>query len=189
MHELLFEYFQEKTNISRRQFQDICPFFEPKRVKKKELLLMEYDVCRYIFFVNHGCLQLYSIDEAGQELTRYLAFERKFATALTSFIRQAPSFEYIQAVVDTELLRITYENFYHLVDTNPAVRFVYRGILENAYITSQERIYNFLGKTAREKLRWLLVSQPDIFNRLPNQVIASYLGMTPYTLSRLKADL
>lgn len=189
MHHILFQYFQEKTGINEGQFQEFSPFFQLKQLRKNEFLLMEKEICRSIYFVNQGCLRIYSIDTEGQEHTRYFAFERKFASALTSFIQKSPSFEFIQATENTEVLVINYDPFFRLVEHNSAVNKVYRNILENAYITSQERIYNFLEKNALEKLHWLLEYQPDIFSRLSNQMIASYLGITPYTLSRLKAAL
>ena len=76
-----------------------------------------------------------------------------------------------------------------LVNTVPQVGLVYRQILEAAFITAQERIYGFQGLTAMEKLRWLLAYQPNILTRLSNKMVASFLGVTPFTLSRLKAEL
>lgn len=189
MHELLYNYFASKTEIDRETFTKFYHYFKPKSVKRNEFLLMEGEVCRFNFFVNKGCLRIFSINEKGQELTRYFAFESKFGTALTSFIEKKPSFEFIQAIERSEILMISRPDFYYLVNTVPEVNFIYRDILEMAYITSQKRIYDFQGQNALERLNWLMKYQPKILSRLSNKVVASYLGVTPYTLSRLKKEL
>ncbi len=189
MYELLYQYFKIKTGIDEKTFTSFSPYFKLKKVKKHAFLLMEGDVCRFNFFVNKGCIRFYTTNQEAQESTRYFAFEGKFGTALTSLIEQTPSFESIQAVEKSELLIISRHDFYHLVNTVPAVNLVYRDILEMAYITSQKRIYDLQGQSALERLKWLLAYQPNILNRLSSKVIASYLGVTPYTLSRLKSEL
>lgn len=189
MYDLLHHYFQQKTGIDEPTFTTFSHYFKLKKVKKNAFLLMEGDICRFNFFVNKGCIRIFTTNEQMQELTRYFAFEGKFGTAMTSLIEQTPSFESIQAVEKSELLMITRQDFYHLVDTVPAVNLVYRDILEMAYITSQKRIYDLQGQSALERLKWLMAYQPNILTRLSSKVIASYLGVTPYTLSRLKAEL
>lgn len=189
MHDLLYQYFKEKTDIEKNHFDEIIKHFQPKTIKRNEFLLRSGEICKYNYFVNKGCLRFFTTNEDGHELTRYFAFESKFGTALSSFIEQKPSYEFIQSVVRSEVLRIPRTDFYHLVETIPEVNVIYRDILEMAYITSQERIYGFQGHSALERLRWLMSYQPKILSKLPNKIIASYLGVTPYTLSRLKAEL
>ena len=189
MYDLLFKYFQTKIEIDQKTFEQFCHCFKPKKAKRNEYLLMNGDVCDFNIFVNKGCLRFYSTNDDAQELTRYFAFEGKFGTALASFIEQKPSLEFIQVIEKSELLIISRQNFLHLVNTVPQVNFVYRDLLEMAYVTSQERIYGFQGQSALERLKWLMAYQPSILSRLSNKVIASYLGVTPYTLSRLKAEL
>lgn len=189
MYQKLHTYFKERTDIDPDTFDEICKYFNPRKTKRDEFLLFEGEVCRFNIFVNSGCVRLYTTNEDGQELTRYFAFEGKFGTALTSLIEQEPSFEYVQSVEESELLVISRENFYQLVNTVPQVNYIYRDILESAYVTSQKRIYGLQGDTALDRLKWLLNYQPNIFTRLSNKVIASYLGVTPYTLSRLKREL
>lgn len=189
MYDHLFKYIQNKTEIDEMSFSEFRHFFKPKTVKKNEFILKEGEVCQHNIFVNKGCLKFYLINDEGKELIRYFAFEGKFGTALSSLIDQKPSFESIQAIEDTELLMISRQDFFHLVDTVPQINFIYRDILEMAYITSQERIYGLQGQRALKQLKWLLSYQPKILSRLSNKVIASYLGVTPYTLSRLKSEL
>lgn len=189
IYELLYQYFKEKTDIDWKTFTDFSSYFKLRHAKRNEVLLSAGEICNFNLFVNAGCVRLYTINKEGQELTRYFAFEGKFGTALTSLIDQKPAFEYMQCVEKSELLIISRKDFYYLVNSVPQVNYIYRDTLEMAYITSQKRIYDLQGQSALERLRWLMEYQPRILTRLSNKVIASYLGVTPYTLSRLKAEL
>lgn len=189
MHEMLYTYFKEKTALDRETFDRIKIHFQPRKAKRNEILLSEGEVCKFNLFVNKGCVRFYSLNEEGIEQTRYFAFEGKFGTSLSSLIDQEPSIEAIQCVEESELLIISRQDFYHLVETVPQVNYIYRDILEMAYITSKKRIYNLQGKNALDRLKWLMEYRPKILSRLSNKLIASYLGITPYTLSRLKARL
>lgn len=189
MYSLLYQYFSARTAIDDACFRRLTNYFVPEICKKKEHLLRPGEVCSFFYFVNSGGIRLYTTNDEGHELTRYFAFEGKFGTALTSFIEQKPSFEYIQCLEKTELLLISRKEFYYLVETVPQMNELYRNILEMAYITSQKRIYGLQGENALERLRWLIGYQPDIFQRVSGKVIASYLGVSSYTLSRLRASL
>ncbi len=189
MFHLLFEYFTEKTGIGEKSFQEISKYFEGTFAKRNEILLSPGEICRFFIFVNKGCIRLFTVNEKGSELTRYIAFEKSFGTALSSLITQKPSNEYIQSIEKSELLVIKRDHFFNLVETSPVFNKIYRHILESAYLTTQQRIYGFQGFGALDKLKWLLNHQPKVLTRISNKIIASYLGVTPYTLSRLKAEL
>jgi CRP-like cAMP-binding protein len=189
MHHLLKNYFQHLTGTDDKVLERISPYFEEKSFKRNEYLLREGEVCRYNYFVVIGCLRLFTTNTEGVENTRYIAFEGKFGTSFTSLITGLPAFENIQSLERTTVLQIRKDDFYTLVETEPSVNKVYRNILESAYITTQRRIYDFQGKDSLERVQWLLKNQPKILNRISNKVVASYLGITPYTLSRLKSKL
>jgi CRP-like cAMP-binding protein len=123
------------------------------------------------------------------EGTRYFAFEGAFGTALPSLIEQTPAFEFVQTIENSELLKISRESFFHLVDTVPQFACVYRKILEMGFITAQKRIYGFQSYDAMQKVRWVMQYQPDFLVRVSNKMAASYLGLTPATLSRIKSKL
>jgi CRP-like cAMP-binding protein len=189
MYKQLHQYFIERTNISEEQFLNIKDYFKHRSLKRNEFLLHVGETCKYNYFVNAGCLRFFTINEEGQELTRYFSFENRFATSMASFIKELPSIEYMQSIMKSEVLVISRQDYYHLVETTPEVNYVYRHMLEMAYIMSQERIYGFQGQSALERLKWLMDQEPKILSKLSNKVIASYLGVTPYTLSRLKAEI
>jgi CRP-like cAMP-binding protein len=189
MHPTLKAYFKERTKINDERLADLSPYFKEKSFDKHAFLLREGEVCKFNYFIVSGCLRMFSVNSEGLENTRHLAFEGKFGTSFTSLITGQPSIEYIQVLENTTVLYISKEDFYFLVANEPAVNLIYLKILESAYITTQKRIYDFQGMDSMQRLRWLLEQQPDVFERISNKVIASYLGITPFTLSRIKTKL
>lgn len=189
MNSILFNYIKEKADINQEEFNRFSNCFKVKNLKKYETVLRAGEICSRVYFVNHGCLRFFHLNEDGKELTRYFAFEDKFGTDLTSLITNEPSRENIQSIEKSEVLYIDKKDFYELVKTEPSINLIYRDILEMAYITSVKRIYNFQGEETLKRLKWLMSYQPRILSRLSNKMIASYLGVTPYTLSRLKSKL
>ena len=185
----LLAYIDKLHPVKQEEMDDITSNFEWRKVKKREFVLQEGEVCRHNYFVLKGALRLYKVDPNGEELIRYFALENKFGTNLTSLITGTPSIEYIQAVETTELLSIHKDAFLQLLEKSPAMNMVYRNMLENAYITAQKRIYNFQGLNATDRLKWLIEESPGILTRIPSRMIASYLGITPFTLSRIKSEL
>ncbi|MGF1926090.1 MAG: Crp/Fnr family transcriptional regulator, partial [Bacteroidia bacterium] len=153
-------------------------------------VLVDYDeVCKKHYFVNKGGIRVYTINSEGAETTRYFAFEGEFGTALPSLIDQKPAFEYLKTIEKSELLTISRTDFYLLVDQIPSFALVYRRILERGFITAQKRIYGFQGFSAMEKVIWIKTYQPSFLLRISNKMAASYLGISPSTLSRIKAKL
>lgn len=188
-HDQLLKYIQAVTSLTVEEFSEFKDRFVIQKVKRNEYLLREGEVCNFNLFVCSGTLRMYHIGPEGQEFTRYFAFENKFGTSLTSLIEGKPAIENIQAVEKSVVLRISKADYLELVETVPQINVIYRNMLEQAYITSQKRIYDFQGKSALERLKWLMSHQPGILTRIPSRLIASYLGITSYTLSRLKAEL
>ena len=189
MIEKLHQYFKNRTIIDESTLEDICSHFTSLNTKRNQILLREGEICKDYYFVNKGCLRLFTYNSEGIETTRYFAFEGAFGTALPSFIQQTPAFEFVHTIEPSELLKISRESFFHLVDTVPQVSRVYRQILEMGFITAQKRIYGFQGFDAMEKVKWVMNYQPDFLVRVSNKMAASYLGLTPSTLSRIKAKL
>ncbi len=187
--DILFWYVNSKAPITEQEFSRFKDLFHYQKVKTNEFILREREVCLFNYFVLKGSFRFFHVNPEGQELTRYFAFENKFGTNLTSLIEGTPSYEYIQAVEPSEVLKIRSGDFFRLVETVPQINLVYRNILQNAYITSQKRIYDLQGMSALDRLKWLLNHQPGILSRIPSRMVASYLGITPYTLSRLKSKL
>jgi len=185
----LENYFKARTEIDDKTLSYISSYFKFKKTKRNEFLLKEGEICKHYYFVNKGCIRLFNVNKEGEEGTRYFHFENAFGTALSSLINQKTAFEFMQTIEPSELLIINRDDYFHLVETVPQFAFVYRQILELAFIKSQERIYCFQGLEAIEKVRWVLTNQTKWLTRLSNKMVASYLGLTPQTLSRLKSKI
>jgi CRP-like cAMP-binding protein len=189
MFEQLGQYFKNRTSVDEPTLEHIFSHFTFLKTKRNEMLLLQGEVCKHYYFVNKGCLRLFTINKDGAEGTRYFAFEGAFGTALPSLIEQTPAFEFVQTIEKSELLAISRDSFFHLVDTVPQFAFVYRQILEVSFISAQKRIYGFQGLDALEKVKWVMNYNPKLLTRVSNKMAASFLGLTPATLSRLKSKL
>ena len=174
-------------SLSEAELAAGLPYFHRLTPRRNELLVSAGQLAERMCFVQQGCLRIFFIQDNGQESTRMLAFESQFATALVSFITQAPSFEYVQALEDTQLLYINRADFYHLLDKVPAWERFYRSYLEIAYVGNTTRLHSFLTLDARTRYQQLLAQSPAVVQRLPNKLVASYLSISQETLSRLKS--
>ena len=187
MYEKLGKYFTNRTTIDEPTLDQIFDNFTFIKTTRNQILLNQGEICKHYYFVNKGCLRLFTTNDNGVETTRYFAFEGAFGTALPSLIEQTPAFEFVQTIEKSELLKISRDNFFNLVDTVPQFARVYRQILEWGFITAQKRIYGFQGFDSMEKVKWVMKYQPDFLVRVSNKMAASYLGITPSTLSRIKS--
>ncbi|MDJ1497710.1 Crp/Fnr family transcriptional regulator [Cytophagaceae bacterium DM2B3-1] len=185
----LAHYICTIISVSEEELNYILSYFHPLKPVKNEILIPSGQVNQRMFFINKGCLRIFFIQPDGQEATRYLAFENKFATALSSFITKEPSLESIQALEHTEVLYISRTDFYHLLEHIPAWEKFYRSYLERAYVHNTQRLMSFVTMTAAERYKQLLEENPIIVQRLPNKVVASYLNLSQETLSRLKSKV
>lgn len=189
MFKLLEQYIKGITDIGQHDLDLIFSRFSLIRTRRSQILVDYDEVCKRHYFVNRGAVRVYTINVEGAETTRYFAFQGQFGTALPSLIDQLPAYEYLQSIEKSELLTISRADFYDLVDQIPEFALVYRRILENGFILAQKRIYGFQGFSAMEKVNWIKAHQPDFLLLVSNKMAASYLGISPSTLSRIKAKL
>ncbi len=189
MFNLLKRFIIHRSDTPEPILDLICSHFKLVKAKRNEILLEYDEVCKGYYFVNEGCLRLFTYSNDGNPITRYFGFKGGFCTALPSFIQQTDAHEYLQAIEKSELLYISRTSFFELVDTVPQFAAIYREILELGFINAQKRIYGFQGFDALQKARWAVEFQPDFFLRLSNKMAASYLGISPSTLSRIKSRM
>ena len=175
------------VGFNEQELKKITTCFKPKIVKRNTFLLHEGEVCKEFYFVYKGCIRVYFIDRKGHEKTRYIMLDNHIGTALTSFISQKPSFESVQALEDTELLTISFEDFYKLNKDVGQWKEFYQKILEMAYSFQNRKIETLVTLTAKQRYQQLLKENPVLIQRLSNKVLASYLDITQETLSRLKS--
>ena len=188
MTEKLKTYFANNFRTTSTEIEQLVSVFEAKFVKKNEILISKGDICRYTYFVCKGSVRAYFINDDGQEATRYIALENKFITSLHSFISQSPTNEFIETSEQSELLQISYSDFKKIIEETTLGRDLYNKQLENAYINNHWRLESFLKMSAKQRYDFLLQTNPAIIQRLSNKIVASYLGITQESLSRIKAQ-
>ena len=189
MFEQLFKSIREKVALTPTEMELCKTFFIPKKLRKKQSLLQEGDVCIYNAFVEKGILRSYSIDEKGNEHIVQFAIEGWWITDLASFLTNSNSIYTIEALEDSELLLLTTEARDALMNQIPMFERYQRVLLQNAYIANQARINSALTETAEDKYLNLGKAYPGIVKRVPQHMLASYLGLTPETLSRVRKQI
>ena len=187
MYQLIKNYLSKHIEITDVELAAFCGKFSFRATKRNEILLEAGCICRYMYFVNKGCLRVYLMDEEGKESTRFLIPEGRFGTAFPSFILQEPSQAYIQSIEPSEILLLTYPDFRELPNILPAWEKLYRINLEHDYIASIKRIESLITMSAKERYALLMANNPELIQRLPSKIIADYLGISQETLSRLKS--
>ena len=189
MFDLLYKKINEKTTLPTEQFELCKPFFTQKKLRKRQFILNEGDVSKYNIFVAKGLLRSYTIDEKGNEHILQFALEGWWTADLYSFFTDEPSLFNIEALEDSELLLITRPSWESLLDKVPAIERYFRILVQNSLIATQRRLIGSLSETAEQKYVKFMNAYPDSVQRVPQHMIASYLGITRETLSRLRRDI
>lgn len=188
MFQVLKESFQEHVSLSDEDWEMCKNNFRPKRMLKRQFLLQEGDVCRELAFVEMGALYSYTVDSKGNQHVIRFAFEGWWMANLQSFFTGNPTTLNIEVLEDSELLVLDRTNHEKLLEEIPAYERYHRIIIQNAYVALQQRAENALGLTAEEKYARLIAQNPEFLNRVPLNLVASYLGVSPETLSRVRGN-
>jgi len=185
--EKLKYHLRRNANLNEQQLDKIIKHFKPKNISRNTVLLSEGDVCKEFYFVNKGIIRTYYITKEGQEKTRYIACAGSFVTALSSFISQQSSFEFVDTLEEAELFAISHSDFFKLLKEIPEWNEFYRTLLEMAYLFQNKKIENLVTLTAKQRYEVILTETPSYVQQLSNKILSSYLDITPETLSRLKS--
>ena len=159
------------------------------QVKKNRVLLRAGEVCRNIYFVEEGCLRMYHTDNAGYDHTILFAPENWWAVDIASFSHRKPAFYSLMALEDTRLLYLSYPALEALYKTVPKFERFFRILTQNGFNMYQERITSALSLTAEERYTTFRKLYPGLETRIAQKHIASYIGITPVFLSRLRKRL
>jgi len=168
--------------------EDWRPFVEKnfrKEYKKKDIILNKGEVDNYLSFVENGAARLFFMKE-NKELTIRFVFQNQFLTAYDSFTQRTPSRCDIEALTDMVVWQIHYDDLQEIYRTQAIGNLVGRLTVEALYVEKLNREFSFLSETAEERYLSLLREQPDLFQKIPLKHIASYMGITPQALSRIR---
>jgi CRP-like cAMP-binding protein len=177
-----------ELSMSQVDVSMICDKFIHRSVKKNEVLLEAGKKCYEMYFVKSGFLRVYSLSR-GMETTLWIAGSGAFITSLSSFIFEKPNNWYIQTVTDCEMEVIKRQDHFELLRTCPKWMEFDIILLSKSFAMLEERMFHHLYTTTTERVQKLQLSNPDLFKFIPLQHIASLLGMTPETLSRIRKKL
>ena len=162
--------------------------FNPLTLKKDEYFLELGKRCNQVAFIKTGMLRIFYPNDKGEDTTCYFSLPNEFVTSFSSFTTQKLSTENIQAILPTELFVINKQDLELLYRKIPAAQEFGRKAAENLAIIMEKRISLFLTNTADERYQYLLLQNPILIQKVPLQYLASYLGISPQHLSRLRKN-
>lgn len=186
MSEIFRAHLEKFITVNDEEFEAILAFFEAKSVSKKETLQEEGKICRYHYFVLKGLLRQFFINEKGVEQTTEFAIETWWLTDNIAYEHKQVAAFSIQAVEPSELLYISRENQEALVKKYPVMERYFRFIYQRAFAASQMRMKYFFSLSKEEFYFQLVKLQPEFVQRVPQYLIASFLGFTPEYLSEIR---
>ena len=189
----MFDYLREQVSRLIEISDDESPFcaslMVPKRIRRDAFLVQEGEVSRYMAFVTKGFLRSYTVDKKGEEHTVQFAAEGWWITDLYSFLAGKEGLYFIQALEDSDVLLIDRAAYEKLCETLPKFERYFRLLLQNNYIATHKRIVASISLSAEERYLQFLEDYPAIARRVAQRHLASYLGMTPEALSRIRSRI
>ena len=189
MYELFFQKLNEKISFTEEEQSVITSYLIPKKLRKKQYLLQEGDICKSIAFVEKGAMREYSVDEKGNEHILQFAIEGWVISDLYSFMTGEAATYNIDALEDTELILITKSAQEEIMKRVPKYETYSRMQITGAYLAMQKRITSIISNPVEDRYLNFTRLYPDIIQRVPQHMVASYLGLTPETLSRIRRKL
>ncbi|RED98917.1 Crp/Fnr family transcriptional regulator [Marinoscillum furvescens] len=189
MSQLLFENIKSKTNLSEDDFKVFMGFMTPFELSKNNYLLRRGEVARHMAFITEGVLYTYSVDEKGEKHVIQIALSDYWTTDLFSLFSGAPSSYDIVALEPTSGFLLSKIAFEEACLQLPVLERFFRILIQNGYVQSQRRIAGIYSSSAEERYLQLLKANQEIIHRIPQHVIASYLGIKPQSLSRIRKQM
>jgi len=160
-----------------------------RHIKRKQMILQEGFVCKHYSFVVQGCFKMYAVDDKGNEHNLQFAAENDWIADLGSFHSQKQSKLFIEAIEPSVILQIEQQDLYFLYINIPKLDRIFKVIIENKFIELQNRVLQNISSTGQQRYLNFLEQYPKLALRLPNTQIASYLGITPEFLSKIRKEL
>jgi CRP-like cAMP-binding protein len=184
--QLLVDHINKFVQLNDEEIALLSDSVRRRRMKKRQFLLNIGDIEKVESFIIKGCLKTYFIDEKGEEHIVQFGVENWWIGDMYSFLTNTPSIYNIEALEESELLQVDHETLEMLYKRIPKLERYFRLLIQNAYIAATRRILGTMSKPAEERYLEFLQKYPDIEQRIPQYMVASYLGITPEFLSRIR---
>lgn len=187
--EPLLKYIKRFVDLSSQEVSILSDHIKIRNYLKGQYILQQGDVCQYENFIISGCAKTFFIDREGNEHVVMFAIENWWTADLGSFITQEPADYHIQCLEKTTVAQFSYNSLEHLYKEIPKLERFFRIIIQRAFVASQKRVIRNLSLPAKERYLIFRELYPDIEQRVPQYLIASYLGITKQFLSKIRTEL
>ncbi len=188
MFDLIHHYTTQMVSLNNQEKMIFENAFTFRQVPKKFMLVREGEITRDIYFINRGLLRLY-YTKKGEEITAFIFREGLFASCLDSFLQQSPSIQNLETLEDCELLVLTFDRLQELYEKLPKMNILTRKVAEQRFINAQRILSSFILDSPEERYCKFEAHNQDLLQRVPQYIIASYLGITPVSMSRIRKRL
>lgn len=185
----ILEYIGHYVTLTDREVEIVKSLTRIKKVRKGQFVAEQGEICRYENFVVEGCLRCYHVDEDGKEHIVQFAVENWWISDLHSFLTQSPAHFSVDAIEPSVLVQFGYDDLQELYQKVPKLERFFRLIIQNAFIASQKRVISTFSQDAGKRYIEFRNRYPDIESRVPQYMIASYLGVSPEFLSKIRQRL
>jgi len=188
--QMLFNYIQDLSGqtLSEDDKELLMAHFKPKKIRKRQYFLQEGDVCKYAGFIVKGAAKTYTVDEKGHEHILKLSVEDWWLADFESYYHLKPSRFNIEALEDMEILQITNAVVEEFIKPIPAFSAMQKVLSQNNTIAAQKRMQSAISQSGEERFQELVNEYPHFIQRFSQNMIASYLGLTPESLSRIRKN-
>lgn len=187
--ELLIKHLNDYLPLDSQEIEELKARAKTRSIKRRQFILQDGDVCRHYNFVAQGCFKMYYVDTKGNEHNIQFAAENDWITDIGSFHSEKPSKLYIEAIEPSQVIQIEKPDLLFFYTNHPKFNRTFRVIMEDKFVELQNRLLQNISFTAQEKYLNFLQYYSNLSNRLPNTQIASYLGITPEFLSKIRKNL
>jgi CRP-like cAMP-binding protein len=184
--ESIVRHFDKYLPLDDREKEALTSRLVQRQIKRKQYILQEGDICKYFTYVVEGCFKMYGVDNSGAEHNLTFAAEDDWITDIDSLHKERPSKLFIEAIEPCTILQLSKGDLWYLYTNYPKFDRNFRVIIEDKYIELQNRLLQTFSATAYERYESFIEQYPNLANRLPNTQIASYLGITPEFLSKIR---